>query len=90
MKRLVSIPPIAGFGMVQNAPTITLMEAPKKRSNNVSYSTRVDNGFIVNLLNMGDAKILGLSVDPSTGVLTIQFEKVEEKDMEKELAHEMR
>lgn len=70
---------------------VKIVETSKKRGAKLSFATKVDEGFIINLLNEGEniGKFIDLEVDLNTNILIIHFEK-RDKEVEKELAHEMR
>lgn len=89
MKREVRIPMIKGQELVLEP--VKIVESSKKRGEKVSLATKIDDGFIFNLMfekeNIG--KFLDLEVDVENKTLIIHFERVN-KQLEKELAHEMR
>lgn len=87
MNKEVRIPYITKF----EKRSIHIVEKAKKRNESLSFATKVDDGFIQKLLEeeADIGKFISLEYDPDTNILILHFERVN-KQLEKELAHEMR
>lgn len=70
---------------------IKIVEVSKKKGSKLSFATKVDDAFIINLMKdqLCIGKFIDLEIDPETDILTIHFEK-KDIELEKELAHEIR
>ena len=79
MKRLISIPEVSKVAHLKNNSVIKIIESTKNSSSNVSYSTRVDRGFIQNLSELGKVKVVGIEIDPITNIMIISFESNEDE-----------
>lgn len=77
MKRPIFIPEVPGAVHVENEPVVKILNT-EKRGGEVSYSTRVDGGFIRNLINLQNPKIVSLEVDPATNIMIVVFKEGEE------------
>lgn len=70
---------------------VKIIESSNKRGKKVSLATKVDDGFIFNLMNEQEniGKFIDLELDTANNIMTIHFERVD-KELQAELAKEMR